>query len=359
MKALRWHNREDVRIDDIPAPTPRADEVLIEVLYSGICGSEVHEYLSGPLYIPLEPHPLTGTCAPQTMGHEFGGRVVALGSDVTAPAVGTLVAVNPLLSCGVCKPCLRNRPNLCDKLANYGLIGDGGHAEMAAVKAASCVPLPPGTPPEYGAFGEPAAVAFHAVNQARIKPGASVAVLGAGPIGQLVAQYARLAGAEKLLMTEIATDRIAVAKKIGTVDRIFNPLDVDVMEAILSETDGQGVDCAIECCGGAKTGMLEDTAAQAIEMTRSEGVTVIVGGFAAPPEFNFNSIVMMERIVVGSWIWHAPDEYAAAVKMLVEDKIQTLPLVTRRVPIDKAIEDGILALRYQKDKHVKILVDLT
>ena len=133
----------------------------------------------------------------------------------------------------------------------------------------------------------------------------------------------------------------------------------DVSEAILSETDGQGVDCAIECCGGSKTGMLEDTAAQAIELTRSEGTTVIVGGFAEPADFNFNNIVMMERKVVGSWIWHTQEEYAQAVQMFIEGKVQVLPLISRKVRIENAVEEGVLALRFHKDEHVKILIDVT
>jgi len=359
VKALQWHNKEDMRVDDIPVPTPRPDEVLIKVLFSGICGSEVHEYFSGPLYVPLEPHPLTGTCAPQTMGHEFGGRIEKLGSEVKGLAEGTLVTVNPVLSCGKCKPCLRNRPNLCEKLAVYGLIGDGGHAEFAVVKAANCVPLPPDVPLEYVAFGEPAGVSFHAVNQAQIEPGSTVVILGGGPIGQLVAQYARLAGAKKIFMTEIATDRINIVKNIGAVDEVLNPLEVDISEAIMSETGGQGADYTIECCGGNKTGMLEDTATQAVELTRSEGTTVMVGGFAEPTDFNFNNIVMMERKVVGSWIWHTQEEYTKAVQMFIEGKVKVLPLVSRKVRIENAVEEGILALRFHKDEHVKILIDLT
>ncbi len=359
MKALRWHKREDVRVDDIPVPTPRPDEVLIKVLFSGICGSEVHEYFSGPLYIPLEPHPLTGTCAPQTMGHEFGGRVVKTGSDVKGLTADTLVTVDPALSCGQCTACLRNRPNLCERLANYGLIGDGGHAEFAVVKAANCIPLPADVPPEYVAMGENAAVAFHAVNQACLEPGSTVVVLGGGPIGQMVAQYVRQAGAGKVFMTEISSGRIHLAKSIGAVDEVFNPLDVDVAEVLLSETKGQGADCAIECCGGSKTGMLEDTATQAIELTRSEGTTVIVGGFSEATEFNFNNIVMTERKVVGSWVWHGHEEYVRAVQMFVEGKIKVMPLISRKVRLDKALEEGILALRFHKDEHVKILIDLT
>jgi len=359
VRALRWHSRENVKVDDIPVPIPGPDEVLIKVMFSGICGSEVHEYFSGPLYIPLEPHPLTGTCAPQTLGHEFGGRIAKIGSEVKGLAEGALVAVNPALSCGKCKPCLRNRPNMCEKLAVYGLIGDGGHAEFAVVKAANCVPVPPDVPPEYIAFGEPAAVSFHAVNQAQIQPGSTVVVLGGGPIGQLVTQYAKLAGAGKVFVTEIAANRIDVAEKIGAADKVFNPVEVDISEAIMSETDGQGADYAIECCGGSKTGMLADTAAQAIELTRWEGTTVIVGGFAESTDFNFNNIVMMQRKVIGSWTWDGREEYTKAVQMFIEEKVKVLPLITRKVRIENAVEDGILALRFHKDEQVKVLVDLT
>lgn len=359
MKALRWHNKEDLRVDEVPIPKPGPDEVLIKVLFSGICGSEVHEYLAGPIYIPLEPHPLTGTKAPQIMGHEFGGYIVERGSTVKGIALDTLVTVNPILSCGKCNSCRRGRLNLCEQLAYYGLIGNGGHAEYAMVKAANCVPIPSNAPPEYVAFGEPAGVAYHAVNQANIKAGSSVAVLGGGPIGQLVAQYAKQAGAKKVFMTEIALKRINLAKRIGAVDEVFNPLDLNVMDEISARTDDQGVDYAIECCGGSKTGMLDDTAAQAVELTRSEGTTVIVGSFSEPTEFHFNNIVLMERKVVGSWVWHTHEEYSTAMQMIVEGKIQVLPIISGKVRLENAVKDGIQALHLNKDEQLKILVDFT
>ncbi|MBU0651740.1 MAG: 2,3-butanediol dehydrogenase [Proteobacteria bacterium] len=359
MKALRWHDKEDIRVDEIPIPKPGPDEVLIKVMFSGICGSEVHEYLAGPIFIPLEPHPLTGTQAPQIMGHEFGGRIVELGSNVKEIARDTIVTVNPVLSCGKCKSCLRGHLNLCEQLAYYGLIGNGGHAEYAVVKAANCVPIPNDVPTEYVAFGEPAGVAYHAVNQAQVKDGSSLVVIGGGPIGQLVVQYARQAGAEKIFLTEIATSRINLAKKIGDVDEVFNPIDCNVMDEILARTEDQGVDCAIECCGGGKTGMLEDTAAQAVELTRAEGAAVIVGTFAEPTEFHFNNIVLMERKVVGSWVWQTQREYSKAMQMIVEGNVKVLPLITRKVRIEDALSDGIQTLHLHKDEHLKILVDLT
>ncbi|HDH96809.1 MAG TPA: butanediol dehydrogenase, partial [Proteobacteria bacterium] len=256
-------------------------------------------------------------------------------------------------------PCRRGYPNLCEKLAYYGLIGDGGHAEYAVVKAANCVPVPGNVPPEYVAFGEPAGVAYHAVKKAGFDEGATVAVLGGGPIGQLVAQYAKQLGAGRVFMTEIAPLRIELAKSIGAVDEVLNPVDVDVADEILARTDGQGVDCAIECCGGNKTGMLEDTAAQAVEITRANGTTVVVGTFSQPTEFHFNNIVLMERNVTGSWTWQTQEEYSEAMRMIVDGRIKVLPLISRKVRLEDAVVDGIQALRFNKDKHMKILIDLT
>ena len=359
MKALRWHAKEDIRVDELPVPEPQPDEVLIKVCFSGICGSEVHEYLAGPIFIPLEPHPLTGTKAPQIMGHEYGGIISKVGTGVKNLKEGTLVTVNPILSCGQCVACKRNRANLCAQLAYYGLIGNGGHAEYSVVKAANCVPIAEDVPKEYVAFGEPAGVAYHAVNQVGIDSNSKVVVLGGGPIGQMVAQYAKAAGAGKVFMTEIAAKRIELAEQIGAVDEVFNPLDVNVAEKVLEHTSGQGADYAIECCGGAKTGMLEDTAAQAIELTRAEGTTVIVGTFAEPTEFHFNNLVLMERKIVGSWVWHTHEEYSKAMKMIVDGQIKVLPLISKKVCVEEAVTEGIQALHLDKDNHLKIIVDFT
>lgn len=359
MKALRWHGQEDIRVDDLPIPKPGKGEVLIQVLYSGICGSELHEYEAGPIFIPMEPHPLTGTSAPQIMGHEFGGKVSALGEGVSDLSVGTVVAVNPIISCGICPSCLRGKSNLCEQLAYYGLIGNGGHAEFAVVKSVNCVPLPENTPAEYSAFAEPAGTAYHAVNQARIQKGDSVVVLGGGAIGQLVAQYAKVAGAGKVFMTEILPSRIKIAQDIGAVDEIINPLESNVTDEILERTRGEGVDCSIECCGGSKTGMLQDTAHEAVSITKAEGVTVIAGTFAEPTEFHFNNIVLMERKVIGSWVWQSPEEYAEAIRLIIDGSIQIAPLISAKISIDRALTDGILLLQIEKDNYIKILIDFT
>ena len=282
-----------------------------------------------------------------------------LGSEVEWLSPGTMVTVNPIISCGECSPCRRGRPNLCEKLAYTGIIGDGGHAQYAAVKAANCIALPPELFHESVVFGEPCGCAYHAVRQAEIRPGSCVLVLGGGPIGQLVVQYAKLAGAGIVYLSEIESNRAQVAERIGVVDEVFNPLDVDLMEEILERTDGLGVDYAIECCGSNKTGMLEDTASQAVELTRSEGTTVVLGTFSEPSTFHFNNLVLMERHVVGSWVWHSHDEYREAMKAVVAGKVKVLPLISKRVRIESAVSDGIKTLSTDKNSAMKIVIDFT
>ncbi|MGH7321576.1 MAG: alcohol dehydrogenase catalytic domain-containing protein, partial [Candidatus Rokuibacteriota bacterium] len=168
MQALRWHGPKDVRLDDVPAPTPAPDEVLVEVTACGLCGSDLHEYLHGPVYIPKRPHPLTGVTPPVTLGHEFSGRVVEVGAGVDRLRPGDRVAVNPCLFCGECAWCRRGEGNYCAKLGTLGLSRDGGFAPLVAAPAYGCYVLPPEVDDEQGATVEPLAVAVHACARARL-----------------------------------------------------------------------------------------------------------------------------------------------------------------------------------------------
>jgi len=219
--------------------------------------------------------------------------------------------------------------------------------------------MPAGVAPEFLAFGEPAAVAFHALIQGGMEPGKTVAVIGGGPIGQLAAQYARQLGAAKVVMTEVAPSRINYAQQIGAADAVLNPVKSDVVSEILAMTEGEGVDLAVECSGGVRTGMLQDTALQAVEVTRAEGTTVVVGTFAGPSEIHMNSIVLMERRIIGSWVWHSADEYRQAMAMIVDGRVQVMPLITRRIGLEDAVEQGIRELHLNRDDHVKILIALS
>ncbi|MGT0006963.1 alcohol dehydrogenase catalytic domain-containing protein [Pseudomonas aeruginosa] len=164
MKALRWHAARDLRLSELERQAPRPGEVELEVAYCGICGSDLHEYQSGPHSIPqAEAHPLSGCRAPLTLGHEFCGVVAALGPGVEGLRIGDRVAVEPEYRCGECRYCREGRYNLCESMGFIGLMGDGGFAERARVPAYMLHRLPDAVGFRQAAVLEPAAVALHAL----------------------------------------------------------------------------------------------------------------------------------------------------------------------------------------------------
>ncbi|AKF97258.1 hypothetical protein YH69_04375 [Pseudomonas aeruginosa] len=163
MKALRWHAARDLRLSELERQAPRPGEVELEVAYCGICGSDLHEYQSGPHSIPqAEAHPLSGCRAPLTLGHEFCGVVAALGPGVEGLRIGDRVAVEPEYRCGECRYCREGRYNLCESMGFIGLMGDGGFAERARVPAYMLHRLPDAVGFRQAAVLEPAAVAHQA-----------------------------------------------------------------------------------------------------------------------------------------------------------------------------------------------------
>lgn len=184
MMALRWHGRGDVRLDEVdPPPHPGPGQIQVAVRACGICGTDVEEWREGPVLVPAgAPHPLSGQQAPVTLGHELAGEVVALGPGAAAQ-VGDMVAVDGLLSCGLCRECRRGAPNRCPHFGQVGLTSDGGLQPLVNVPAASSIVMPRGAAPEAGALAEALSVAVRALRQARLSPGDAVAVVGCGPVG--------------------------------------------------------------------------------------------------------------------------------------------------------------------------------
>ncbi len=225
MKAARWHGVKDIRVEDIPEPKPGKGEVKVKVAWTGICGSDLHEYLAGPIFVPVdEDHPLSHDKAPITMGHEYCGTVAELGEGVTDIAVGDRVAIEPIFACGECAACLEGKYNLCDGLGFVGLSGGhGGFATYSVVPARMVHKMPEALSMEQGALVEPAAVALHAVRLSKIKAGDKAAVFGAGPIGLLVVESLRVAGASEIHVVEpsevrrkpgSSPDRVAAGQQV-------------------------------------------------------------------------------------------------------------------------------------------------
>ena len=229
MRALRFHAAHDLRIEEVAEPSaPGPGEVVVRVVSCGICGTDLHEYIAGPIVTPVEPHPLTGAQNPQILGHEFAGDVVAVGAGVTRVSEGDRVAIMPLAYCGHCAYCRRGLQHLCATMGCVGLSHAwGGMAELATVAEYQIVRLPDGVTHRQGALIEPTAVAAYGVERAGVGPGDSVLVTGAGPIGALAALCARSAGASSVYVSEPNPARRARAEALG-VATVLDPTAVDV-----------------------------------------------------------------------------------------------------------------------------------
>ena len=229
MRALRFHAAHDLRIEEVAEPSaPGLGEVVVRVVTCGICGTDLHEYLAGPIVTPVEPHPLTGAQNPQILGHEFAGDVVAVGPGVTRVREGDRVAIMPLAYCGHCAYCQRGLQHLCATMGCVGLSHPwGGMAELATVAEYQIVRLPAGVTHQQGALIEPTAVAAYGVERAGVGPGDRVLVTGAGPIGALAALCARSAGASSVYVSEPNPARRARAEALE-VATVLDPTAVDV-----------------------------------------------------------------------------------------------------------------------------------
>ncbi len=354
MRAARWFRRRDIRVENMPIPPVKPGYVRVKISWAGVCGSDIHEFVEGPIFIPTEPHPLLKTMAPQTLGHEMSGVVDAVGEGVSAVSVGDHVAVSPLITCGECQWCKSGHPQLCEKLAYLGLMGDGGFSEYMVVPQENCVKTPKSVPLEYLAFGELMAVTVHAIHQSGLKKGDSVAVIGGGPVGQLVAQAARVYGASKVFMSEVAEGRLTVARRVGAAIPI-NPERENFVEKVKSATNGVGVDVAFECVGGTHTGFLENSISQAVNSTRKRGLTVIIGVFDEPVYFHFVNLLLFEREIKASWLFE-PEDFVEGIKLITSGKMTLDPLITDKISLNEIVEKGFLELELNRDQHIKILV---
>jgi (R,R)-butanediol dehydrogenase / meso-butanediol dehydrogenase / diacetyl reductase len=351
MKAAVWHAQRDIRVEPFPGPGPLApDGVLVEVAWCGICGTDLEEYLHGPLFIPVEkPNPLTGRSAPMVMGHEFAGTVRAVGAAVDDLAPGDHVAVDTLLHCGECFFCKQHLVQLCERLAIMGLSTDGGLAEFVNAPRYMCFRYPLSLSDEHAAMAEPASVAVRAVRQGRLQAGETVAVIGAGAIGLLTLQVARARGAGRVLVVEPEPSRRALAMDLGAAAAI-DPRQGDPIAAIRRVTSGLGADLVFECAGNVQTMSL------APELARKRGRIVLVGLHDAPVPLHLVSVVIGEQELIGSFSHVYDEDFGPAVEMLATGRIVAEPLITARIGLDELVPRGLEELASTRARHLKILV---
>lgn len=317
MQVSVLHGIRDVRLETRAVPQPGPGEVLLKVAAVGVCGSDVHYYTEGRIGNQVVSQPIV-------MGHEFSATIARLGAGVEELSIGQLVAVEPAIPCGECEPCRMGHPNLCPNVRFCGTPPiDGVFSEYCVMPAANCFPLPAGISAEAGAMLEPLGVALHAVNLSQIKPGDSVAVLGAGPIGILTAMVARLSGARRVYVSEpLAYRRDFVLSKVA--DEVIDPLTQNPVEVIQQRTGGRGVDLVFEAAGS------DDTPEQAAEMVRIGGKVILIG-IPASDSLSFNATTVRRKGLTIILVRRMKHTYPRTIQMLADGVVDVASLITHRL----------------------------
>ncbi|MFB3778729.1 MAG: 2,3-butanediol dehydrogenase [Bryobacteraceae bacterium] len=351
MRAAVWHKRRDIRVESFPDPGPLApDGLRVQVAWCGICGTDLEEYLHGPLFIPADkPNPLTGRTAPMVMGHEFVGLVTEVGSAVRDLRPGDRVAVDTLLHCGECFFCKQHLVHLCEKLAIMGLSTDGGLAEFVIAPRYMCFKYPPTLPDAHAALAEPASVAVRAVRRARLTGGETVAVIGAGTIGLLTLEVARAMGARRVIVIEPAQNRQAIALQLGAFAAV-DPQAQDPVSEVRRLTGGLGADVVFECASNVTAMEMAPLVA------RKQGRVVLVGLHDAAVPMQLVSVVIGEQELIGSFSHVYDEDFGPAVDLLGTGRITVEPLITAKIGLDDLVPRGLEELASSKARHLKILV---
>jgi 2-desacetyl-2-hydroxyethyl bacteriochlorophyllide A dehydrogenase len=286
------------------------------------------------------------------LGHEFAGVVTDVGDGIDDLAVGTTVAVAPIEWCGSCYACLHSWPQMCRKLGLYGgyrLPLHGGLAPYVAVSRRAAFVVPTGLGASEAALAEPMAVAVHAVRRAPQLLGASVMVLGAGPIGLGVLQAATAAGATTTIVTEVSPARREAAAKLGAT-AVVDPARDDVRAAV-RDLNRDGVDVVFETTAN------DSALGQGLAALRPRGTLVSVAGWGELARVDMGLAMAKEIDIRYTMTYEPAIDFPATLAMLADGRFDTGVMISDHIPLDRVIEDGLEELLHHADRHVKILVD--
>lgn len=338
MKAARFYGKEDLRVEEVPEPSPGPGQVKLRNAFAGICGSDLHFYFY-PESLPFDldqPHPLTGATLPQILGHEFSGTVVEVGEGVTDVKVGDQGAVFPLaVSCGECGACRKGLPFSCPLMGSLGSnVEGGGLSEFALVDASKLHVLPDGVDLRMGALVEPMAVGWHAVSRSGVRAGGSALVAGAGPVGIGTWFALKARGVEKVLVSEPSADRRALMAALGA--QVVDPVNEDLAAAVAALTGGAGVDIAVDAAGAGPA------ITSALVGLVPGGRLVIAALHEHPTDFQPTQLMMGETEIVGA-VGYRPEEFDAVIAAMADGVYDTTGWVQER-PLE-GILDALHSLR--------------
>ena len=351
MKAARYYGQRDIRIDDLPEPEVGPGTVGIDVAWCGICGTDLHEYLEGPIFCPTHdtPHPISGETSPVTLGHEFSGVVYAVGEGVEDIAVGQHVVVEPYIIRDDVDTGAGSTDYHLSKDMNFiGLAGRGGGlGERIAVQRRWVHPIADSVPLDEAALIEPLSVGYHAVQRSGAKAGDVALVGGAGPIGLLTSAVLKALGVT-VVISEVSDLRRRKATESGVADHALDPRQVDVAEEVRRLTGGRGADVAFECTS---VQVVLDTLMDALRPT---GVLVVISIWGKRAEFDMRRLVLKEIDLRGTIAY--VNSHPATIELVESGKIDLKPFITGRIGLDGLVDKGFDTLIHHNDSAVKILV---
>jgi len=339
MRAAVLHAPKDLRIEESELAAPGPRQVRVGVAAGGICGSDLHYYYNGGF----------GTVRlkePMILGHEVSGVVEAVGAEVTRVTPGDRVALNPSRPCGACRYCLAGMPNHCLDMRFYGSAMrlphvQGAFAEALIVDEAQCVPVPTRVPLTSAAFAEPLSVGLHAVRRAGPLVGRSVLVTGQGPIGALAVAAAKVAGAGRIVATDVVDAALTASRAMGADETINVASDAETLAAY--GADKGRFDVALEASGNPAA------LRSALDVVRPGGVIVQMG-LGGDMTLPMNMVVAKELELRGTFRFH--EEFAWAVEFIASGRIDVTPILTDVFPLVEA--DRAFELAADRNRAMKV-----
>ena len=308
--------------------------MAIATLWCGICGTDIEDYRYGGV-IPVDrPHPITGRMAPMVFGHEYVGRIAALGKNVKGLEIGQKVAVECVVGCKKCHWCQKQEYALCEHLVSIGQQDDGGLAEYFNAPAENCIPVTDEKPAEYYALAEPLSVMLRAMRKGRLHIGDTVAVVGAGAIGLCGVAAARIGGAEKVISINHGGRRAQIALEMGATHS-FDTRQEGWMERFLELTDGLKADLVIDTGGNIPAMRL------AYDLTKRGSRCVIASVVNRDLPLPALDLLLGEKEVIGSVAHTHLEEFKWAVQYISDGRFNPEKMITSRIYIEDALEDGV------------------
>jgi (R,R)-butanediol dehydrogenase/meso-butanediol dehydrogenase/diacetyl reductase len=350
VKAARFYGRRELRIEEVEEPVAGPGEVLLEVHAAGVCGTDAAEWADGPIqYAVAGRHPLTGHEGPLTPGHEFSGRVVAVGDGVDTPQPGAVVACGAGYTVREDAAVAAGRPNLSRYYVTLGLHKNGGLAQYVAAPASICLDVQPYRLSEdAAALAQPMSIAVHALRRARPRPGEDALVIGIGGIGAFLTYAAGEAGL-RVVAVDLDPGRVAVAERLGAhavVDAREHPdlrrvlADIGVRPTLAYEATGSGT---------ALSG--------ALDVLEKSGRLVLVGLHEQPRELDLRRVTLRELELLGTSAHVFVDDLPEALRVLATRRESWADVAPTAVPLEHVVDEALSPLAEGRSSRIKTLVD--